>query len=111
MDNLTMCQQFSLLTHMYTISFICSNYNIYCDDYCQNDINDSCYCYCSNDNIYCYSRYYYYSKLFFVLFVAILFSVLCTCCFSYLRNFRTNTINNNNINNNNLPKYDDLMKK
>lgn len=111
MDNLTMCQQFSFLTQMYTLSFICSNYNIYCDEYCQNDINNQCYCYCSNDNIFCYKRTYYYSRLFFALFIGILFSLICTCCyttFSQRRTIKSGDIKTSDVN---LPKYEDLIKK
>ena len=83
MNNLTMCQQFLSLVQIYTIQYICSNYDIYCDDYCQNDVNYNCYCFCDNNNIQCYNRYYYYSKLFTVIFFGLVFSFLCLCCYNY----------------------------
>jgi hypothetical protein len=99
MNNLTMCQQFLSLVEIYTIQYICLNYNIYCDDYCLNDIDYNCYCYCDNDNdnIYCYNRYYYLTKFFTVIFFALLFSVICVCFYNCFR-----------PNNNNLPSYDDI---
>jgi len=100
MESIT-CNQFINLIHIYTIKYICNNYDIYCDDYCLS--NDSgCYCYCNDNNIYCYNRYYYYYRLFSVLFTAFLFSL---CCMMTYMCYRTlNNKENKNI-------YDNLTIK
>lgn len=97
MNNLTMCQQFLSLIQIYTIQYICTNYDIYCDNYCYNDTEYNCYCFCKDDNIYCYNRYYYYSKLISVIFFGLLISILCICIYNCLIK-----------KNNNLPSYYDI---
>ena len=94
------CPQFSVLTNMYTIAYICLNYDIYCDDSCTIDESYKCYCYCDSYKIYCYGMYNYYYKLLSVLFVAFLFTSCCYCILIIIRNR-----NNNNNDNNTPPPY------
>ena len=85
------CTQFSLLTNIYTLSYICANYDIYCDDYCFSDKLNKCYCHCSNNKIYCYEHNYYLQRFFSVLCFSILFAL---CCYYFLICLRRSKHNN-----------------
>jgi hypothetical protein len=121
------CFQFSSLINTYTLSYICNNYDIYCDNYCLTDTLNKCYCFCDLDKIYCYEHTYYlqcfFSVLFFGLLVACMcyYFLICICkCFRGLkdnnRDYKYSIINNNvnnNVNNDlqineTLPKYEEI---
>jgi hypothetical protein len=112
--NITTCSEFSLLAQIYSIGYICYNYNIFCDNYCAYDSLADCYCYCDNNQIYCYSRYYYYSRFISVLFVALLFAMFCSCICTYFKNKKINQKVNNdkpiNTDDYKPPTYDELKK-
>ena len=133
MENFTSCQQFMHLIELYKLNYICTNYNVNCDNYCMTDVNYNnnynCYCYCDNDQIYCINSYHYYSRLFSVLFVGLLFSSLCCMCYNIFyrkkieivpqskyddlknNNYLNNINNINNINNlNNINNTDKIDK-
>lgn len=101
MNNIT-CDQFRYLFQIYTIDYICSNSNIYCDNYCMN--HNDCYCFCNNDNMYCVNRYYYAWKFFLVMITALLFSLCYYGCIKLYCNFQKN-INQSSLYNqyNNYP--------
>jgi hypothetical protein len=95
MNNIT-CDQFRYLFQIYTINYICSNSNIYCDNYCMT--HNDCYCFCNNDNnIYCVNRYYYAWKFFLVIFTALFFACFCTCCYNLIKRRTNNSAINYNI--------------
>lgn len=83
---MTTCSEFAALTNIYTIAYICYNYDIYCDNSCINDITTNCYCYCDSNQIYCYSRYYYYSRFFSVLMFALFVAIICSCLYMCICN-------------------------
>jgi hypothetical protein len=85
MNNIT-CDQFRYLFQIYTIDYICSNSNIYCDNYCMN--HNDCYCFCNNNNIYCVNRYYYAWKFFSVILTTFLFAFVCTYCYNLVKRQR-----------------------
>jgi hypothetical protein len=101
--NLSACSQLAYLKTIYTLAYICENYNIYCDDSCITDGTYNCYCYCDSEKIYCYGRYYYFSKFFSVLLIGLLFACFCyflmMCLYTSIKN------NNKNI----LPAYNDIQ--
>ena len=123
------CTQFSFLTQINTIAYLCNNYDIYCDNYCLTDTLNKCYCYCDSDKIYCYEYTYYLQRFFSVLFFGLFVACMCyyfliyICkCFRVLKdNKRDNnrdykySIINNNVNNDlqineTLPKYEEINK-
>lgn len=108
MNNLTMCQQIPFLLNVYTIQYICQNYNIYCDDYCMsmNDADNNCYCHCLNDDIYCYNRNYYLFKFLLAIFTGLVFSGICIMCFLFIGRLYKSYGNLPSYEN--LPSYDDL---
>ena len=97
MDNInTTCSTFMSLIKQYQLTYICENYNIYCDDTCAENINANCYCYCDENTIYCINSYYYYFRLMSVILFGLFLS--CICCIFY------NTfIKNKNIENEQIP--------
>jgi len=111
------CTQFSFLTNIYTLSYICANYDVYCDDYCITDTLNKCYCYCDSNKIYCYEHNYFLQRFFSVLFVGILFALCCYCfliclCkpkrYSQLRDIQQKNETIPNIQE--LPKYEEIKK-
>jgi hypothetical protein len=110
------CDQFKYLLQIYKLTYICSNYDINCDSYCET--NEDCDCYCMNDNIYCAKNTYFYAwRILSTLLVILLFVCCCYGCIKFVSskkkngidyqyiqppsyNFTNTNTNSNNYNNN-----------
>lgn len=80
------CEQFKYLTKLYQFSYLCNNYNIYCDDYCKSSTANNCFCYCDTQTVFCVNRYYYYYKYLIIIMFAFIFCCFCCFCYNYKQN-------------------------
>ena len=82
------CEEFKILFQLYNLKYMCSTYDIVCQNYCLE--HNDCYCYCSDNQIYCVNHYYYAWRLLSVLLTAIFVSCCCYGCIMFFTGRQTN---------------------
>lgn len=102
----TSCSEFLSFVKQYQISYICNNYDIYCDDTCAENNNANCYCYCDANTIYCVNSSYYYFRFISVLLFGLFLS--CLCCILYNAFVKNTQTVSNNHQKAILPAYDEI---
>ena len=98
----TTCSEFLSLVKKYQLTYICNNYDIYCDDTCALSDNANCYCHCHANTIYCVNSSYYYFRFISVLLFGLFLS--CLCCILYNTFIKNKQIEHKAI----LPAYDEI---
>ena len=102
----TTCSEFLSLVKKYQLTYICNNYDIYCDDTCAENNNANCYCYCDANTIYCVNSSYYYFRFISVLLFGLILS--CLWCILYNAFIKNKQTVSNNHQKAILPKYDEI---